>query len=391
VSDQHVAGYFRISIARYDMKAAELYAQEIERYCVHRNLNLVEIFSDIDYSGYNRSEKRPALGELVRRRAEFSAVVIPKLSRFGRSLKHLTQLFDRFDSDGISLVFLGLGMDTSTSQGRLLRNIMAAFAEYESDVRGDYTRANVRHAAQKGRPFGGPPPYGYVRRNKTYEPHPEHADVVRFIFSRYRDGASQFRIAQELAARRIPTAGEKRTWKAGKIGRLLDNPAYAALMPVDGDLLPGQWEPLIDPAVWRQVSMRRRETREKWSRPRAPKRLLAGLLYCGDCGRRVYYTARGGGLPGRYRCSRGDPTTICSAGGVNAPPADEYVTAAFLERARFYLLHGDGQSFIAERQRGAGDLGGAQDAPRSGDRPCHHPTARAGAGASWTSGTSAPD
>jgi hypothetical protein len=55
-------------------------------------------------------------------------------------------------------------------------------------------------------------------------------------------------------------------------------------------------------------------------------------------------------LPGRYRCARNDATRICSAGGVNAPRADEYVTAAFLERARFYLLHGDGQSFIAERQ-----------------------------------------
>jgi DNA invertase Pin-like site-specific DNA recombinase len=160
VSDQHVAGYFRVSVARYDMKAAELYAQEIDRYCVHRHLRLVEIFSDIDYSGYNGSEKRPALSELVRRRREFSAVLIPKLSRFGRSLKHLTQLFETFDRDGISLVFLDLGMDTSTSQGRLLRNIMAAFAEYESDVRGDYTRANVRYAAQQGRPFGGPPPYG---------------------------------------------------------------------------------------------------------------------------------------------------------------------------------------------------------------------------------------
>ena len=201
-----VAGYFRVSVARDEMKAPELYTREIEQYCAYRDLKLVEVFSDIDYSGYNRSEKRPALNELVRRRREFSAVVIPKLSRFGRSLKHLTQLFDAFDCDGISLTFLDLGMDTNTSQGRLLRNIMGAFAEYESDVRGDYTRANARYAAQQGRPFGGGPPYGYVRRNKTYEPHPRHAQVVRFIFSRYRQGASQFRIARELGEREVATA-----------------------------------------------------------------------------------------------------------------------------------------------------------------------------------------
>src|ERR687891_2835995 len=174
---QAVAGYYRVSVARDEMKAPELYSDEINRYCIYRNLKLVEIFSDIDYSGYNKSEKRPALNELVRRRHEFSAVIIPKLSRFGRSLKHLTRLFDTFDSDGIALVFLDLGMDTSTSQGRLLRNIMAAFAEYESDVRGDYTRANIRRVLQQGRPFGGPAPYGYIydRVDRTYYPQPEHA------------------------------------------------------------------------------------------------------------------------------------------------------------------------------------------------------------------------
>lgn len=123
MADQReVAGHFRVSVARDDMKAPELYCGEIERYCGYRNLVVKEIFSDIDYSGYKNSERRPGLNEMVRRRHEFSAVIVPKLSRFGRSLKHLTQLFDTFDRDDIALVFLDLGMDTSTSQGRLLRN-----------------------------------------------------------------------------------------------------------------------------------------------------------------------------------------------------------------------------------------------------------------------------
>jgi site-specific DNA recombinase len=68
--------------------------------------------------------------------------VIPKLSRFGRSVKDLVGLFDQFDRDGVALVFLDMNLDTSTSQGRLLRHVMVAFAEYESDVKGDYARAN---------------------------------------------------------------------------------------------------------------------------------------------------------------------------------------------------------------------------------------------------------
>lgn len=344
------AGYFRVSQARDGMKAPEIYEDEIRRFCEYRQLDVGEIFSDIDYSGYNNSENRPALKELVRRRHDFSCVIIPKLSRFGRSLKHLTQLFETFDKDGISLVFLDLGLDTNTSQGRLLRNIMGAFAEYESDVRGDYTRANNRYAVQQGRPSGGMAPYGYVRVNKNYEPHPAQAQVVRLIFERYDEGASQFGIARELAARAIPTPGGNPTWKAGKIARLLDNPAYASLTPLDGELVAGNWEPLVHPEVWQRVAERRKQSRAKWSRPRAPKRLLAGLIYCGDCGRKAYYTARGGGLPGRYRCPRKDPLPICDAGGVNAPRGEKFVTEAFLERARYYLMRGDDRSFIAERQ-----------------------------------------
>ena len=334
------------------MKAPELYSDEITRYCGYRNLVLKEIFSDIDYSGYNNSERRPSLNELVRRRHEFSAVIVPKLSRFGRSLKHLTQLFDTFDSDGIALVFLDLGMDTKTSQGRLLRNIMASFAEYESDVRADYTRANFRFATQQGRPFGGRPPYGYLydSKNKTYLPHPQEADVVRFIFRRYEEGVSQLRIARELTASEIPTAGRSRVWQAGKVGRLVDNPAYAALLRLDGEFVIGKWEPLVPPGQWHRIAQRRKLTREKWSRQRAPKRLLAGLVYCEDCGRKAYYTARGGNKPGRYRCSRADTIVVCDVGGINAARAEDYVTHAFLERARYYLLQGQGTSFIAQRQ-----------------------------------------
>jgi hypothetical protein len=50
-----VAGYFRISQARDDMKAPDIYLHEIDRYCRYKGLDLVETFSDIDYSGYRVS------------------------------------------------------------------------------------------------------------------------------------------------------------------------------------------------------------------------------------------------------------------------------------------------------------------------------------------------
>lgn len=84
------------------------------------------MFSDIDASGRKGAPPRSGLQALVDAHRDFSAVVIPKLSRFGRSMTHLMQLFDLFEQDRIALVFLDLGIDTSTSRGRQLRNIMAA-------------------------------------------------------------------------------------------------------------------------------------------------------------------------------------------------------------------------------------------------------------------------
>jgi DNA invertase Pin-like site-specific DNA recombinase len=49
-------------------------------------------------------------------------------------VSELVRLFDLFDSDDISLVFLDINGDSSTSQGRLVRHVMAAFTDYESDV-----------------------------------------------------------------------------------------------------------------------------------------------------------------------------------------------------------------------------------------------------------------
>lgn len=119
-----VAGYLRVSQARDGMHAPELYIEEITRYCEYQRLNLAEIFSDIDHSAFRGAPQRPALSELLDRRGEFGGVVIPKLSRFGRSVSELTPLFDLFEADGIPLVFLDMNVDTSTSQGRLLRHIM---------------------------------------------------------------------------------------------------------------------------------------------------------------------------------------------------------------------------------------------------------------------------
>jgi DNA invertase Pin-like site-specific DNA recombinase len=144
------------------MHAPAIYRDEIDRHCRRAEVVLADVYSDLDYSGWRNSKQRPGLQTLLDNRTSYSAVVIPKLSRFGRSLPDLVRLFEIFDADGIALVFLDLCLDTSTSQGRLLRNMMAAVAEFESDVKSDYLRATHRYIAEQGRPNGGQAAFGYI-------------------------------------------------------------------------------------------------------------------------------------------------------------------------------------------------------------------------------------
>lgn len=67
-----VAGYNRVSLARDNMHAPELYEHEITRYCTYRSITLGHIYSDIDHSAFRGAPSRPALEELVSKRQSYA-------------------------------------------------------------------------------------------------------------------------------------------------------------------------------------------------------------------------------------------------------------------------------------------------------------------------------
>ena len=329
-----VAGYFRVSLARDNMHAPELYEDEIERYCAYRKVRLAKLYSDIDYSAFRGAKPRPSLTQLIGDRQSYSAIVIPKLSRFGRSMKELIRLFDIFDSDNIPLVFLDMNLDTSTSQGRLLRHILAAFAEYESDVKADYARANQRLIAQAGRPHGPLAPYGYTvvgkGSDKTYVVDEPRAAIVVEIFERYASGKEGFsKIARVLNERGV--AGVKGgRWARERIRTLIDNPAYVGLRRHDGETFPATWPPIVERELWERVRARRDANRQV--QRRAPEHgLLSGLIVCGVCGKKLnWHTAHEGRRVYECRASF-DFGPRCLGGQITAGRAEKLATGALFE------------------------------------------------------------
>jgi DNA invertase Pin-like site-specific DNA recombinase len=83
-------------------------------------------------------------------------VLVWKLDRFGRSLRHLVNALAEFESLGIAFVSLSDNLDLSTASGRLMFNIIGAMAEFERALIQERVKAGIRNARAKGRRIGRP-------------------------------------------------------------------------------------------------------------------------------------------------------------------------------------------------------------------------------------------
>lgn len=100
--------------------------------------------------------ERPVLDELLRNLRPKDVLVIWKLDRLGRSLKHLVDMVGLLMDREIGLQSLHDPIDTTTSQGRLTFNIFASLAEFERDTIRERTHAGLAAARARGRNGGRP-------------------------------------------------------------------------------------------------------------------------------------------------------------------------------------------------------------------------------------------
>lgn len=100
--------------------------------------------------------ERPELNRILELVRDGDVIVIWKLDRLGRSLKHLIALVAELINRGVGLKSLNDPIDTTNSQGRLIFNIFASLAEFERDLIVERTQAGLKSARSRGR-LGGRP------------------------------------------------------------------------------------------------------------------------------------------------------------------------------------------------------------------------------------------
>jgi len=130
--------------------------RELEEYCQRRGWELAGCYVDSGISG--SKESRPELDRLMvdARQRKLDVVLVWKLDRFGRSLKHLVNALAEFEALGITFASLKDNLDLSTPSGRLMFQIIGAMAEFERSLIQERVKAGLRNAKAKGRRLGRP-------------------------------------------------------------------------------------------------------------------------------------------------------------------------------------------------------------------------------------------
>ena len=110
-----------------------------------------EIFKD-KHSG--TTADRPSLKQCRKYVRKGDSLVITKLDRLARSTYHLTLIAEELKQKGVDLIVLDQNIDTSTSTGKLFFNMLAAIAEFESEIRKERQMEGIARAKEKGVKFG---------------------------------------------------------------------------------------------------------------------------------------------------------------------------------------------------------------------------------------------
>ncbi len=139
---------------------------ELSKVAERNGWEITEVFEDT-ISG--AKTKRPALERLLKGviRKEFDVVMVWDVSRLGRSLTHLVSLLEDFHAKGINLYFHTQAIDTATSSGVALFQMMAVFSQWERSMIQERVKAGLARAKAQGKRLGRVPiPPITIRRIK---------------------------------------------------------------------------------------------------------------------------------------------------------------------------------------------------------------------------------
>jgi DNA invertase Pin-like site-specific DNA recombinase len=111
-----------------------------------------QIFTDKGVSG--RKFDRPGLEKALTTVEEGDTLIVWKLDRLGRSVQDLAKIAKQLEERNANLIVITQAVDTTTSTGRLVYHMLAAVAQFESDLISERVKAGMAAAKKEGKLVG---------------------------------------------------------------------------------------------------------------------------------------------------------------------------------------------------------------------------------------------
>ena len=356
----NVIGYARLSSLSEESTSIARQREIITDTAKARGWHLIDIIEDGGISASKARLERPGLTRVraLIAAGDADAVIVWRLDRMARSVVDFGTLLD----EGLQIVSATEPLDTTSSMGRAMAEILQVFAAMESRAISARVSNSFEYLRKEGRWPGGRPPFGYWPApnpdgaGRVLQVHPPEKALIREIAERILGGESLTKIVDDLRSRDLatggsefrraemaglPTAGRsKGTWRLSALklvmtaDSLLGRVTSHGKLVVDVNGAPLQaFESILDLATLVRLRARLGNPRDRNAPKGAPKvraaRLLSGVAFCAYCDKRLY-VGTANGRP-TYRCP--DPASQTHPAGsvrVGAELLEAHVASRFL-------------------------------------------------------------
>ena len=341
-SDKITALYCRLS--RDDEMAGESNSIKnqksiLSKYAKDNNFQNIKFFVDDGYSGTTFT--RPAFMEIMElaEQGKIGTIIVKDHSRLGRNRLIVGQLLEE-DFVRLNIRYIAIMDNIDSSKGlNDFLPIQDWFNEMHAKNTSQKVRAVLKNKGESGISLANNVPYGYKKdeSNKTkWLVDETSAEVVKEIFNLFIQGHGTFEIARILKERKVLTPSEynssvstnsnnqeyKYKWCGTTVAGILDRQEYIGdtvnfkcttrsykdktrvnLPKEDRKIFKNTHEPIIDEYTW-NIAKQLRNNRKKRAKS-GKKSIFSGLLFCNDCGKKMYFQSPVVDLRNKdhYRCS----------------------------------------------------------------------------------------
>ena len=150
---KRVAIYLRVSTSKQETSNQR---RELEAVAARSGWQVVKIYEDAGISGAKGRDKRPGLDAMLKavNAKEFDMVAAWSVDRLGRSLTDLLGILQNLHDKGVDLFLHQQGLDTSTTAGKAMFQMLGVFAEFERGIIRERVNAGLARARANGTKLG---------------------------------------------------------------------------------------------------------------------------------------------------------------------------------------------------------------------------------------------